>query len=275
MMKKAFCFTIDLDRDVNICIDGQLAAGSVDRGRGTSPRFDSTGKGLALLSGLLDELGVKATYFAEGRTLENIECAQYLSGHEVGMHGLDHEDLTGCNDVTLNAEMIEAILQRSSDIVTDVTGKIPRCFRAPYMKVDDLIIDMLPSTGVLYDSSMYAPIQVSSHPSRWENGIIELSVPEDEDSTGNKMSGYFWPMHEGKRSPKDYIALSEHVKEGVYTIATHTWHICESRKSGFMDETAIMNNLNKIREVLVGLMDTGFAPMTIPKAAERFCRTLD
>lgn len=274
-MKKAFCLTVDLDRDVNICIDGQLAAGSFDRGRGTSPRFDSTGRGLVLLSDLLDELGIKVTYFAEARTLENIECAHHLSGHEVGMHGLDHEDLTGCNDVILSAEMIAAILERSSEIVTDITGRIPRCFRAPYMKIDDLVIDMLPSVGVIYDSSMYAPIQVSSHPSEWKNGIIEVPVPEDQDMNGNKMAGYLWPMHEGKRTPKDYLDLSDYMKEGVYTIATHTWHMCESRKGGIMNDSMVAKNMENLRKILVGLMDSGFTPMTIPKAADKFSRALD
>ncbi len=272
MMKRAFCFTVDLDRDVNICIDGQLAAGSMDRGSGTSPRFDSTEKGLALLSGLLDDLNLKATYFAEGRTLENIECASYLSGHEVGIHGLDHEDMTGCNDVTINAEMIGAILQRSSEIVTDVVGKVPRCFRAPYMRVDDLLIEMLPSSGIEYDSSMYAPVQASALPYAWENGVMEVPVPEDYDKTGRKMMAYLWPMHEGTREPQDYLDMAGMVQKGVFTLATHTWHMCELRKGGVMSNAQIGCNLENLRILLEGLLDAGFVPMTLPKAADTFCK---
>ncbi len=38
-MSKTFLFTVDLDRDVNFPVPGQAAAGSLDRGSGTAPRF--------------------------------------------------------------------------------------------------------------------------------------------------------------------------------------------------------------------------------------------
>lgn len=93
-MRRSLCFTVDVDRDVNIPIKGMNKAGSMDRGSGKTPRYDSSAEGLRILTELLDEMGVKATYFAEGRTLMNIG-AQALFGREVGIHGLDHEDMTG------------------------------------------------------------------------------------------------------------------------------------------------------------------------------------
>jgi hypothetical protein len=60
---KAF-FTVDLDRDVNFP-DGGNKAGSLDRGNGTAPRFTSSEKGAAILQEILDETGIKATFFAE------------------------------------------------------------------------------------------------------------------------------------------------------------------------------------------------------------------
>ena len=66
---RTLCFTVDLDRDVNEPIFGSVCAGSKDRGDGNSPRFVSAGKGTERLVDLFDDLGVKATFFAEARTL--------------------------------------------------------------------------------------------------------------------------------------------------------------------------------------------------------------
>jgi peptidoglycan/xylan/chitin deacetylase (PgdA/CDA1 family) len=269
---KALCLTVDVDRDVNICIDGQLAAGSIDRGLGASPRFASTSKGLALLSELLDEIGMKATFFAEARTLETIECSNYLDGHEVGMHGLDHEDLTGCNDVALTGDMIVAILDRASQIVTDTVGTKPRCFRAPYMKTDDFVMGCLPGLGIEYDSSLYAPLSECLIPEKLDNGVTEVRVADDLDSEGKKMSAYLWPMHEGRRHPDHYLELASRADKGVFTLATHTWHMCESRKDGRMDDARIRENMASLKKVLEDLIDMGFKPMVIPEAGDRFSK---
>lgn len=269
-MAKALCLTVDVDRDVNICVEGRLAAGSIDRGFGTSPRFVSTARGLILLSELLDDIGIRATFFVEARTLENIDCCNCLCGHEIGMHGLDHEDLTGSNGVALTSANKHAILEKASLIVKDITGILPRCFRAPYMKTDDCVMKILPELGIRYDSSIYAPLERSAVPERLKNGIKEVYVADDFDCEGKRMSAYLWPMHEGRRGPEHYIEMASRVDSGIFTLATHTWHMCESRKNGIMDNASMENNMNSLRRVLEGVIDAGFEPMVIPDATERF-----
>ena len=73
-MTRKLYFTVDADRDVNIPIPGSVAAGSIDRGSGTGPRFSSSERGMSVLVDLLDDIGVRGTFFLEGRTAEMADC---------------------------------------------------------------------------------------------------------------------------------------------------------------------------------------------------------
>ena len=261
---KALCLTVDLDRDSNLSVPGQRQAGSLDRGEGAAPRFSSSEKGLGVLSDLLDEMGIKATFFAEGRTITEIEVAGHLSGHEVGIHGLDHEDLT-----TLDPEGKREILNGSMDMVKDITGHDPICSRAPFMKADDEMFDILAEIGIRYDSSMYSDIGKQMLPYNIGR-ICEIPVPEGLDHNGGKISAYMWPMHEGKRSPSDYANMASGIEEGIFNIATHTWHMVESRKDGPMSMERMERNVGNVGEVLGFLLDMGFKAMTIPEAVRSF-----
>jgi peptidoglycan/xylan/chitin deacetylase (PgdA/CDA1 family) len=265
---RCLCFTVDLDRDVNYNIPGNVPAGSLDRGYGPAPRFGSTQKGLDILIELLDDLGMKATFFAEGRTLESIDHSG-LSGHEVGIHGYDHEDLVACAS-EYGTDWVRDILQKASEVVTDAVGNKPRCFRAPYMKTDDRIMGLLPDIGIEYDSSLYSDLRRDMPPFRLGNGLYEVPVPEGTDLNGKKISAYTWPMHEGKRGPDDYIRMASSVESGILNIATHTWHIVESRSEGMMDPSRLKKNIGDLRRILERAEDIGFEVLTIPDAVHRF-----
>ena len=261
---RALCFTVDLDRDSNIQMPERIQAGSLDRGAGTAPRFSSSEYGLEILSKLLDEMGVKATFFAEGRTLETIRNAGCLSGHEVGVHGYDHEDFTLIED---EEERVE-ILSRSIAAVKDVTGQDPCCFRAPFMNTDEELKAILPGLGIRYDSSDYADVGRTMIP-KTENGLYRIPVPKGIDRNGKKILAYLWPMHESKREPRDYLELSSCVEEGIFVIATHSWHIVESRSVGVMSSERIEQNVENVRKVIESVIDSGFSPLTIPDAVSR------
>jgi hypothetical protein len=264
-MTKIFCFSVDLDRDVNICLDGDVRAGSIDRGAGTAPRFKSTEKGLNIIVDLLEEIGMKATFFAEGRTLETIECGNFLAGHEVGIHGYDHEDLTRGNGMYFDKTSVFDILKKTSDIIEDTVGTRPVSFRAPYMKINESVIDVLPSAGIKYDSSTYCSFK-NAFPYELFNGTVEIPVPEGIDGNGKKISSYLWPMHESKRKPEDYLESASSMKSGILSLATHTWHMCESRANGPMDDCEIRNNTDNVRRVLEGILDLGFSPRIVSEA---------
>ena len=267
-MKKIFCFTVDLDRDVNLPVPEQKAAGSMDRGNGTSTRFASSEAGLRILSEIADDLSMPVTYFAEGRTLSFVkDSAGCLSGNDVGIHGLDHEDLSDGGKNPCCTEEKEYVLSEACNIVKDITGKSPTCSRMPYMVFEDDIMCMLPRLGISFDSSTYAEIPDALHPYITRSGLVEVPVPNGKDRNGKKITSYLWPMHEGRRTPEDYLHMASSVNQGVYVLATHTWHMVESRTGGIMSPEVRMENEVNVRRVLEGILDMGFTPMSLPDAA--------
>ncbi|MDR1954415.1 MAG: polysaccharide deacetylase family protein [Candidatus Methanoplasma sp.] len=255
---RALCVTVDLDRDVNIPIPGSNAAGSADRGNGTAPRFSSSERGLSLLADLFDELSIKATFFAEAATLRRTDAGK-LSGHEVGVHGVDHEDFT----LIKGADEKRAILREAVDTVKDAVGKPPGCFRSPYMKADQETIDMLPEFGIRIDSSRHTEMASSLIPKYTDSRVLDIPVPEGRDAGGKKISAYLWPMHESKRGPEDYLRMASVMEEGAFVIATHTWHMVESRERGLMSKDEAERNADNVRKVLEGIMDMDMRPSTM------------
>jgi len=250
--------TVDLDRDVNTRAPGGGPAGSIDRGAGDRPRFSSSAKGLSVLSGLLDEMALKATFFAEAATLRRVD-AGLISGHDVGIHGAEHEDIASIEA----ADGKRAVLTEAADAVRDALGRPPTCFRAPYMSADAETIRMLPGMGITIDSSRYTAMSPSLMPERLGCGVWEMPVPQGRDASGRRMTAYLWPMHESKREPEDYIRMASEMEEGVFVIATHTWHIVESRERGVMPPEEAGRNTDNVREVIEGIEGLGLRPMTL------------
>lgn len=258
-MSRRLVFTVDLDRDANLPLEGCIAAGSIDRGAGTAPRFSSAQRGLDLLLDLLDELGVTATFFVEGRTAETIDCSG-ISGHCIGLHGYDHEDLTGAS--TGVPVDVHDVLIKGYDAVSDNIAR-PTCFRAPYMAVDGSVMSVLQELGIRHDSSVYRRPAEGLAPYTVVDGVTEHPVPKATDRDGRTIAAYLWPMHEGRRGPGDYIDMAAGLDCPEFVLATHTWHIVESRDGGPMDDDRIRSNLGAVRDVLTGIIDSGFDPTTM------------
>jgi hypothetical protein len=96
--------TIDLDRDCPMPVQGVRNAVSdiliSDFNGETYAVFDCTIQGLTRTLELLKDLGIKATFFIEARTLlylreQNNELIKPLLKNEICCHGMNHEDLTG------------------------------------------------------------------------------------------------------------------------------------------------------------------------------------
>ncbi len=242
---------MDLDRDANVPVPGSSAAGSADRGDGTSPRFSSAERGLKLLTDLFDELHVPATFFAEARTLcELRDSAGLLAGFEVGVHGYDHEDLS-----LLAPGEADSVITRAAEAAADVTGRRPVSFRAPYMKAPEYLRGLLASRGFTADSSSYAP--GDSCVPRLAGGVWEVPVCR---GPGGRTS-YLWPMHEGRRDPGSYTDLADTVREGgVYVLCDHCWHMVEHCDGSLREDTGAEE---KVRQVITSLLDRGFVPCTV------------
>jgi peptidoglycan/xylan/chitin deacetylase (PgdA/CDA1 family) len=257
-------FTIDVDRDVNVPLKGRIGAASSNGEK----RFSSTAEGLFRLVDLLKALGISATFFLEGETLEHIarehDVPSLLRGHEAAAHGYEHEDLTGeSTGLEPSEEWIDAVIGRSSAVVEDLTGHRPVGFRAPYQHTNPTVLRSLMGHGFVYDSSAFADLSVRSvRPFVSDFGIIEVPLASGRSPAGKKMQSYLWPLHEGKRAASDYDYLLDQYDEGLFVIADHSWHLMESL-SGHRTEAEAEAELDKVREVLQQVLDRGIGFMTI------------
>jgi peptidoglycan/xylan/chitin deacetylase (PgdA/CDA1 family) len=259
---RKFCFTVDVDRDVNECIPGRTEAVSLRCGG--NARYTSSEEGTNVILEMLDDIGMNATFFAEARTLENINVT--FGKNEVAMHGLDHEDMTGeSSKITLSEDELNDIMKTSASIIKERTGNAPKGFRAPYMRTDERIMKALRRTGVKYDSSLYSELNDTMLPYEVFEGIKEIPVPVTTDRNGKKMYGYLWSMHEGIRTADEYVKMSKFVENGVFVLATHSWHIVESRNA-LMNKEQRKKNIENLRDVITGVLDGGYKAVRMSDA---------
>jgi peptidoglycan/xylan/chitin deacetylase (PgdA/CDA1 family) len=76
----------------------------------------------------------RAVFFVVGRMVEeHPEVVQELAdaGHEIGLHGYDHDDLASYDQYRL--DRLGDDLARVGSLVEQIAGARPRCFRAPYL----------------------------------------------------------------------------------------------------------------------------------------------
>lgn len=82
-----------------------------------------------LLLDTLERLGVKATFFLVGEQVQRYPYftrAIAQAGHEIGNHGFYHVNLTLLPDAQIAEQ-----LARAQEVISDVTGRVPRYFRPP------------------------------------------------------------------------------------------------------------------------------------------------
>jgi polysaccharide deacetylase family protein (PEP-CTERM system associated) len=125
--------------------------------RGTT-KTNRVAEAAARLLDLLDEHGVRATFFCVGEVLDgNPELARRIheSGHEVGFHGMTHRPLGDLGPAGFERELDEfALLTRR------LLGESVRIsgFRAPTFSLDrrtSWALPMLVRRGYAYDSSVF------------------------------------------------------------------------------------------------------------------------
>jgi peptidoglycan/xylan/chitin deacetylase (PgdA/CDA1 family) len=76
----------------------------------------------------------RAVFFVVGRMVEeHPDLVQELAdaGHEIGLHGYDHDDLASYDQDRL--DRLGDDLARTGSLVERIAGARPRCFRAPYL----------------------------------------------------------------------------------------------------------------------------------------------
>ena len=135
-----------------LTFDNMGRARDIAEGRASAP--DAHEPGLAIgyprLLALLDELGLRGTFFIEGwNGLHHPERVQELArrGHEVGLHGWVHEKFGALDK--LRAEQ----LLHDGTAALERIGLRPKGFRAPGGERGKHTIPVLQALGFRYDSS--------------------------------------------------------------------------------------------------------------------------
>ena len=103
---------------------------------------------------VLDELGLKITFFIVGKDTETEENRKYLKmitdhGHEVGNHSYHHESWLQ----TYSYEKVEKEIISAEEAIEKVTGQRPMGFRGPGFSWSKDVLKVLAGRGYKYDAS--------------------------------------------------------------------------------------------------------------------------
>jgi polysaccharide deacetylase family protein (PEP-CTERM system associated) len=165
--RDALCsFTIDVE---------DWYQSSVDFDAPISPRVVHN---VEIVCALLEEHGVKATFFVQGRVAETFpRLLQDLvaRGHEIQSHGYSHRSLLGMDRRALREEL--DLARRS---VEDACGVRVTAFRAPDFSIlrENLwALEVLADAGFLVDSSIF-PLRTKRYGiAGWDPGPRRIPLP--------------------------------------------------------------------------------------------------
>jgi polysaccharide deacetylase family protein (PEP-CTERM system associated) len=123
---------------------------------GWDTRSGALARQTATLLDTLDALRVRATFFLLGLTARRYpELVQEIAahGHELASHGFEHRRVYDgrCEDLRRD-------VQRSLDVIGDLTGRQPLGYRAPAFSINrntPWAYEVLAELGFVYDSSQY------------------------------------------------------------------------------------------------------------------------
>jgi peptidoglycan-N-acetylglucosamine deacetylase len=108
--------------------------------------------GTPRLLDLFDRAGLKTSWFIPGHSIETFpEQTKMIvdAGHEIGVHGYTHE-----NPIAMTREQETAVLLRCIDLITEVSGKRPTGYVAPWWEFSPVTNELLLEQGIKYDHSL-------------------------------------------------------------------------------------------------------------------------
>jgi len=145
MPRHIVCLTFDFDTQSGFIARGMTTPTPLSRGE-----FGLVGARRILA--LLGSLGLRATWFIPGFTIESHPhaCeAVVREGHEVAHHSWAHVPPA---EQTRAEE--EADLVRANEAIARLTGRTARGYRSPSWDLSENTVDLLLAHGLVYDSSL-------------------------------------------------------------------------------------------------------------------------
>ncbi|RMH54249.1 MAG: hypothetical protein D6679_13980, partial [Candidatus Hydrogenedentota bacterium] len=112
--------------------------------------------GLERILDLFSSFSIHATFFVVGWDFEEASAREGMSriveeGHEVAVHSWSHPQ--GWSRLNHSSKQRE--IEKTSDLIEELTGRRPRGFRAPGWNIDEETLEILEQEGFLYDSSLF------------------------------------------------------------------------------------------------------------------------
>jgi len=149
---------------------------------------------------LLDELGLKATFFITGWSVEAHPAmaeAILKGGHEIGHHGFHHL-LPDPGD-----PLIEDELERGFETLKRRLGVVPVGYRAPFGESCEELRASLKRRGILYSSSWRDDVRpYRQRLADGSPGVIEIPVTSSYDDWMHGLSARFSPR---SIFPKEHV----------------------------------------------------------------------
>ena len=71
------------------------------------------------------------------------------AGHEIGLHGYSHE-----NPIAMSQEQEETVLLRCIEVLSELAGKAPTGYVAPWWEFSHVTNELLLKHGIKYDHSL-------------------------------------------------------------------------------------------------------------------------
>lgn len=169
------------------------------------------------LLNLFDRYGIKTTWFIPGHSIETFpEQMKDVArrGHEIGIHGYSHE-----NPIAMTREQETAILDRCIDLVTELGGRRPTGYVAPWWEFSPVTNELLLERGIKYDHSLmhndfhpyyvrvgdsWTKIDYSKHPDHWMKPLVRGEETALVEIPANWYLDDLPPMMFIKKSPNSH-----------------------------------------------------------------------
>ena len=197
-------------------------------------------KGVPVLRSILDENGIKGTFFTQATAAKCFpEMVRFMAddGHLIGSHGYNHEILGGkpqkvwtpSPPVFLKTvEVKRELLIKADEILELVTGYKPKAFVAPFDNVNYELLELLDDLEFKVDCSFHNySLKLNSFPfyPLEGRGLIEIPLtvlPSESNGYKNVLEAFTYDYNYSIKKLDEYIRESE--QKNPFTVILLTCH---------------------------------------------------
>lgn len=173
--------------------------------------------GTPRLLDLFDKEGLTTSWFIPGHSVETFPKQMQMiadAGHEIGIHGYSHE-----NPIAMTYEQEQAVLDKSFALISELSGKAPTGYVAPWWEFSPVTNELLLEKGIKYDHSLmhndftpyyvrvgdsWTNIDYSQHPDTWMKPLVRGQETDLIEIPANWYLDDLPPMMFIKKSPNSH-----------------------------------------------------------------------